>query len=185
MGAGKTTVGRKLAGLLQCKFIDTDRALEKRTGVSVSHIFEIEGENGFREREAKLLAQIVRNQDRNQNQNQNQNQNHNPPAAAAVIATGGGIILRERNRQVMRQSGTVVYLRATPDLLWSRLKDCHTRPLLIQSGPDAKNTIAQLLEERGPLYAAAADLIVDARAESAGKMAREIHALLQTDDAAR
>ena len=166
MGAGKTTVGRKLAGLLGCDFIDTDHALEEKTGVSVSHIFEVEGEQGFRARESRLLAEIGR-----------AGHAGTGAGAGAVVATGGGIILKESNRKVMRKSGTVVYLRATPELLWARLKDCHSRPLLSASEP--RNTIAELLEARGPLYTAEADFIVDARAESAVKMAAKIQALLQ------
>lgn len=160
MGAGKTTVGRKLARLAHCDFIDTDHALEKRTGVSVGHIFEVEGEQGFREREARLLAEIGR-----------------AGNGGVVIATGGGIILRESNRRVMRKSGTVVYLRASPELLWERLKDCQSRPLL--SASDPRSTITQLLEARGPLYAAEADFTVEAGAESATSMAAKIHALLR------
>ena len=165
MGAGKTTVGRKLARLLRCDFIDTDHALEERTGVSVSHIFEIEGERGFREREAKLLAEVSMRE----------------RAAGAVIATGGGVVLTESNRRVMRRSGTVVYLRASAELLWERLKGSQTRPLL--SAPDPKSKIAQLLEARAPLYTAQADFIVDvgadAGAESAVKLANKIDDLLR------
>lgn len=161
MGAGKTTVGRKLARLLECDFIDTDHALEQRTGVSVSHIFEIEGEQGFRARESRLLAEIGRAEN---------------PGGGAVVATGGGIILKESNRRVMQKSGTVVYLRASSELLWARLKNCQSRPLL--SASDPRNTIIQLLEARGPLYTAEANFTVDARAESAAKMAAKIHALL-------
>ena len=162
MGAGKTTVGRKLARLLRCDFIDTDQALEQRTGVSVSHIFEIEGEAGFREREARLLSEIGRTE---------------KESAGAVIATGGGVILKESNRRVMRKSGTVVYLCATPELLWERIQSGHSRPLL--STPDPRSTIAELLETRGPLYAAEADFIVHTHSESATQMAAKIHALLQ------
>lgn len=158
MGAGKTTVGRKLAGLLCYEFIDTDQALEARTGVSISHIFEIEGETGFREREAKVLAEVG-------------------AKTASVVSTGGGIVLRASNRTVMRNSGTVIYLRASAELLWSRLKDSHPRPLL--NVPDPKSKIAQLLEARAPLYTAEADFVVDVCATSTAKIAREIHALLR------
>ncbi len=170
MGAGKTTVGRKLARLLHCDFIDTDHALEERTGVSVSHIFEVEGEQGFREREARLLAEI--------------GEAGGGGGSGAVVATGGGVILSESNRRVMR-GGTVVYLRASPELLWERLKDCQNRPLL--SAPDPRSTITRLLEARGPLYAAEADFTVaiEARAESATGMAAKIHALLREHDAKR
>ena len=167
MGAGKTTAGRKLARLLCCEFIDTDHALEKRTGVSINHIFEVEGEHGFRERETKLLAEIAQNRN-----------------AGAVVSTGGGIILRESNRAMMRKSGTVVYLRASPELLWSRLKGSkkggQARPLL--NAPEPKSVIEQLLHERDPLYTAEADFIVDVRAESPDRMANRICTLLQKDE---
>ena len=160
MGAGKTTVGRKLARLLSCDFIDTDHALEKRTGVSVSHIFELEGEHGFRERESRVLAEISQIQN-----------------GGAVVATGGGIILREGNRRVMHKTGTVVYLRATPELLWQRLnKNCQSRPLL--NAPEPQTALTQLLEARAPLYAAEADITVDACAEHAVKIATKIQVLL-------
>lgn len=163
MGSGKTTSGRKLANLLQYDFIDTDQALEERTGVSVTHIFEIEGESGFREREAKLLADLCKDAQ--------------PTARGVVIATGGGIILREDNCALMRESGTVIYLRASKQLLWARLKDARNRPLL--NTPDPKGTVEQLLETRDPLYIEEADLIVDIDNESSNKTANKIHALLQ------
>jgi len=164
MGAGKTTVGRRLAKLLGCGFIDTDQALEARTGVSVSYIFEIEGEAGFREREAQLLAEVS---------------GGGGNAGGAVIATGGGIILRAENRRVMRARGRVVYLRAPLQLLRTRLQNCATRPLL--SAPDWPSKIAQLLAERGPLYAAEADYIVDVGDEPAMRMATRIHDLLRDE----
>lgn len=160
MGAGKTTVGRRLAKLLNCAFIDTDQALEARTGVSVSYIFEIEGETGFRAREAQMLAEVS-------------------GGGGAVIATGGGIILRAENRRVMRERGRVIYLRASLQLLRARLQNCATRPLL--SAPDWPSKIAQLLAERGPLYAAEADHIVDVGDEPAMRMATRIHDLLRDE----
>lgn len=165
MGAGKTTVGRRLARLLSRQFIDTDQALEERTGVSVSHIFEIEGERGFREREARLLAEVSRAPDRG--------------GRGAVIATGGGIVLRESNRRLMRR-GLVVYLRASLELLCERLQGCQTRPLL--SAPDPKSKIAQLLEERDPLYTADARLIVDVGGGPAAATANRIYDLLQRNE---
>ncbi len=169
MGAGKTTIGRQLADLLHYPFIDTDHALEKRTGVSISHIFEIEGEHGFREREAKLLAEL----------GDPRHEQSRQPSGGAVIATGGGIILRESNRQVMRKSGKVIYLRASAQLLWSRLQGNRARPLL--NAPDPQSKITELLEARGPLYTAEADFIVDVGAEPASKMARRLQTLLQPD----
>ncbi|MGR3983786.1 MAG: shikimate kinase [Gammaproteobacteria bacterium] len=158
MAAGKSTVGRKLARLLCRKFIDTDAVIEQKTGVSISHIFEIEGESGFRKREARLLAESAEN-------------------GGAVIATGGGVILREDNRELMRATGTVVYLRAAEALLLGRLKHAYTERPLLQG--DSESVIARLLAERGPVYAAEADITVDVRATSPLGTARRIHELLQ------
>ena len=130
MGAGKTTVGRALAQKLQLAFADTDKVLVERTGVPVATIFEIEGEAGFRRREAAVLAELSEGDDR-------------------VIATGGGAILAAGNREVMRASGTVVYLRARVDYLWERTRHDGSRPLLATADPRA--TLARLLEERDPL----------------------------------
>ena len=157
MGAGKTTVGRKLAKLLLLDFIDIDQLVEQRTGVSISHIFEIEGESGFRDRESKLLAEIS-------------------DGRQAVISTGGGIILRPENRLVMRKHGQVVYLRASLKILWQRLRNCQTRPLLQQLDPKAKLT--QLMLERDPLYVDEADIIVEVGSDSASKTARKIYPLI-------
>ena len=161
MAAGKSTVGRNLARLLRREFIDIDAAIEEKTGVTVSHIFEIEGEPGFRKREAKLLAEVA---DAN--------------GGGAVVATGGGIVLREDNRELMRASGAVVYLRAARELLLERLKRARAdaRPLLQD---DPEGVITRLLAERGPIYAAAADITVDVRAATPLGTARKIAAELQ------
>lgn len=183
MGAGKTTVGRSLARLRCCDFIDTDEALEKRTGVSVSHIFEIEGEHGFREREAKLLAEIGRGANSHMPNRMTDDMNEDMTCGmngGAVVATGGGIILRKSNCRVMRKSGRVIYLRATVELLSERLKDCQSRPLLKVVPPE--NTITQLLEIRAPLYTAEADLMVESNAGTATAMAIQIHNLLRDYD---
>ena len=160
MGAGKTTIGRKLSKLLHLDFIDTDQLLEQRTGVSVSHIFEIEGESGFRDRESRLLVEI----------------SSGPPA---VISTGGGIILRPDNRRIIRKHGTVIYLRATLNVLWKRLKNCQSRPLLQTANPKAR--LSQLLLERDLLYADEADIIVDIGSGSATRTTRQIHQLITSN----
>lgn len=165
MGSGKTTTGRHLASFLQYQFVDTDQALEKRTGVSIQHIFEIEGEACFRNREAKVLVDIC--------------ENSKDAYRGTVVSTGGGIVLCKSNRLVMRESGTIIYLRATLEALWHRLQSNRTRPLL--NGPDPKNTIAQLLAERELLYSTDADYIVDICSESSANTARKIHTLL-TDE---
>lgn len=157
MGAGKTTIGRKLAQSLLLDFIDTDQFIEQRTGVSISHIFEVEGEIGFRKRESKLLAEIS-------------------TGHQAVIATGGGIILRLENRRVMRKHGQVVYLRTPLNILWNRLRDCNSRPLLQHPDPQAK--LEQLMRERDPLYADEADIIIEVNSDSANKTATKAYQLL-------
>lgn len=175
MGVGKTTTGRTLAALLQAPFVDTDQALEQRTGVSVQHIFEVEGEAGFRKREAKLLTELCAG---NPPQNgDGDDGDDDDDRGGAVIATGGGIILCQRNRQLMRDRGTVIYLRASLELLWTRLQSCRQRPLL--KVPHPQRTLTRLFAERDPLYAAAAELTVEVHAESSAQTASKIHALLQ------
>src|SRR5690242_17456114 len=103
MGAGKTTLGKALARRLQREFVDTDKVLVERTGVTVATIFEIEGEESFRRRESAVIAELARRE-------------------GLVVATGGGAILSAENRRVMRDNGTVVYLRAKIDSLWERTR---------------------------------------------------------------
>ena len=161
MGAGKTTVGRRLATILGRDFVDLDQALEERTGVSIAHIFEVEGEKGFRNRETAMLREASQIGDN-------------------VISTGGGVVMREENRNVMAQSGQVIYLRASFELLWHRLKDCQKRPLLQTENPAQK--IKDLLAERDSVYAEAANIIVDVNSESSKKMARKIETLLRKNE---
>jgi len=116
MGAGKTTLGRALAQRTGLDFVDTDRVLVERTGVPVTTIFEIEGEDGFRRRESGVLAELAVRQ-------------------GCVVATGGGAVLAEENRRVMRASGTVIYLRARVESLWERTRHDTTRPLLATPVP--------------------------------------------------
>ncbi|NKB62593.1 MAG: AAA family ATPase [Gammaproteobacteria bacterium] len=157
MGAGKTTVGRKLSNLMERDFLDTDQMMETRTGVAISYIFEVEGESGFRDRESALLKEVSE-------------------LSGKVISTGGGIVLREENRLMMRESGLVIYLRASLGLLWSRLRGCRKRPLLQSDNP--KEKIRMLIEERDGMYKEAADIVVDANSESAAKMAKKIQQML-------
>ncbi len=153
MGAGKTTVGRILARSLHCDFVDTDRLLEERTGVSVGHIFEIEGEAGFRDRECKLLKEVSQFRE-------------------TVIATGGGIVLRKKNRQILCKGGPVIYLQACLGILLRRLRHSQTRPLL-QSG-DPKAVLEKLMHERDPLYRQVADLVVRVSSDSSQRTAARI-----------
>jgi shikimate kinase len=157
MGAGKTTLGRALAQRLRMRFVDTDKVLVDRTGVPVATVFEIEGEAGFRRRESAILAELSEGDD-------------------CVVATGGGAVLAEENRRVMRQHGTVVYLRARIESLWERTRHDTTRPLLATPNPRA--TLARLLEERDPLYRDAAHVIVETGSQSAATVVNRVVAAL-------
>jgi shikimate kinase len=161
-GAGKTTLGRTLAQRLRMRFVDTDRIMVDRTGVPVTTIFEIEGEEGFRKRESAALAEVAQ-------------------ADSQVVATGGGSILACENRELMRQRGTVIYLRAQVESLWERTRHDTSRPLL--KTPDPRATLTALLEKRDPLYREAAHLIVDTGAQSAATLVNRVLAALRQNAA--
>jgi len=137
MGAGKSTVGRQLAKSLGRDFFDSDKEIEKRTGVSISWIFEMEGEAGFRAREQKVIDDLTQLKD-------------------IVLATGGGAVLSEDNRRALRSRGNVVYLSASAEQLFRRTSKDKTRPLLQTEDP--KKQITALLAERDPLYQNVADI---------------------------
>ena len=140
MGAGKSSIGRRLAGRLGLRFVDADRAIEEATGASVPVIFECEGEAGFRARERALLADLCAGRDQ-------------------LIATGGGAVLEAANREALRQRGFVVYLRVGIEQQLRRLARDTVRPLL--AGPDRRERLQQLAAQRGPLYEEIADLTFD------------------------
>ena len=157
MGAGKSTIGKALARHLGREFVDSDRVLAERTGVAVATIFEIEGEGGFRRREAMVIAELAKGEDR-------------------VVATGGGSILAAENRHAMRESGTVVYLRARVESLWERTRHDTSRPLLATPDPRAK--LQALLAEREPLYREAAHVTVDTGSQGTQTVVKRILAAL-------
>jgi shikimate kinase len=141
MGAGKTTIGTALAKQIGKTFVDSDHVLEERTGVSVATIFEVEGEAQFRDREAAVLREFVQSQN-------------------IVLSTGGGAVLREENRSVLRSIGTVVYLHAPPEVSYQRIRRSRDRPLLKTTDPLAR--LKALYEERHPLYNETAHIVIDA-----------------------
>jgi shikimate kinase len=157
MGAGKTTLGKALAQKTGQAFVDTDRLLVERTGVPVATIFEFEGEEGFRRRESAILAEVA-------------------ARSGCVVATGGGAVLAAENRELMRRSGTVVYLRARLEHLWERTRHDSTRPLL--ATPDPKGTLAALLAQRDPLYRQAAHIVIDTGSQSAASLVNRVLAAL-------
>ncbi len=163
MGAGKTSVGRLLAKRLGKKFYDCDHEIERRTGVKIPVIFEIEGEAGFRVREATVVRELSALDD-------------------IVLATGGGAVLREDNRRVLSAGGTVVYLRASLDDLWQRTRHDRNRPLLRIPGPRAK--LEELFEQRDPLYREIAAVIIDTGNQSLGNLATRLEQRLRDRQAA-
>ena len=139
MGAGKSTVGVRLARRLDRAFIDADRELEERFGVSVPTIFELEGEAGFRRRESMLLDELTLR-------------------SGLVLVTGGGAVLSEANRQMLHARGRVIYLQASASDLWQRLRRDRNRPLLRTANP--RERIQKLTADREPLYHAVAHHVV-------------------------
>ena len=137
MGAGKSTVGKVLAKKLGRRFLDADHVIEERCGVKIPVIFEMEGEEGFRKREAQAIREITAEQD-------------------VILATGGGAILSPENRQALSEHGTVIYLHANPIELWHRTKG---RPLL--KNGDAKRILENLYSIRDPLYREIADYVIE------------------------
>jgi shikimate kinase len=140
MGAGKTTIGRSLAKRLDLDFIDSDREIEARTGVSIPTVFEIEGEEGFRKREAQVIEDLAQR-------------------TGQVVATGGGVVLRPENRHNMRESGFVVYLNVPPYTLWERTRYDKNRPLLQVEDPLLR--LKELYAQRDPFYREVANLVID------------------------
>lgn len=140
MGSGKTTIGRQLAKQLHRDFFDSDHEIENKTGANIPLIFELEGEEGFRKRETAMLDCLTLKNN-------------------IVLATGGGAILADQNREMLSQRGKIIYLSATLDQLWERTRLDKNRPLLQTDNP--RERIASLLEQRDPLYRELADFIID------------------------
>jgi len=150
MGSGKTTVGRRLAVELNLSFFDSDHEIIDKTGVSIEHIFDIEGEEGFRNRESQILSELYQK-------------------SGAIIATGGGIVLRPENRAIMQQSGVVVYLTSSIEQLLSRTSKSKNRPILEKS-LDREKTFRDILSEREVFYQQVATFEVD----TTGKQLHEV-----------
>lgn len=140
MGAGKSSVGKRLARHLHRKFYDCDKILEERTGVAISTIFDLEGEVGFRQRETKILEELVRLNN-------------------AVIATGGGVVLRDANIKLIKTHGVAIYLRASVQSQLKRTRHDKKRPLL--QTRDRHATLEKLAKQRNPIYDKMADIIIN------------------------
>lgn len=152
-GAGKSTVGKALAQQLGLTFVDADQALVEHTGAPISTIFELEGEAGFRQREAQIITQLCQRD-------------------GILLATGGGAVLLEENRRRLAATGVVIYLHASLDHLWHRTRHDSRRPLLQADNP--RDVLKALLETRDPLYRQVANLVVETGRQSIGKLVRQI-----------
>lgn len=158
MGAGKSTIGRNLARQLGKEFYDSDRVIEQRTGVDIATIFEIEGEQGFRDREEQVISDLCRMDN-------------------IVLATGGGSILREVNRNNMKKYGHVIYLCTTAEMLYSRIRYDKSRPLMQTKSP--LDTLKKLLKDREPFYMEVADTVITTGKQKATSIVKRVEEALQ------
>ena len=152
-GAGKTTIGRRLARELGVPFHDSDHEIERRLGVPIREYFARHGEAAFRDVEHAVITELAR-------------------ACSGVLATGGGSVLREANRAALRAAGTVVYLHATPESLHQRLRHDLSRPLLQVADPLQR--LCELFRQRDGFYRSSAHLVLDT---GHGRIGRSVHEL--------
>ena len=152
-GAGKSTLGRQLARRLGKRFYDADHELERRLGVPIPTIFEIEGEAGFRDREEVTLVDLT-------------------ALEGIVLSTGGGVVLRPANRERLKTNGTVLYLHAEAATLWERVRHARHRPLLQTADPLAR--LAELYAQRDALYREVADHVIESEREEVLRFARTL-----------
>jgi len=153
MGSGKSTIGNIIARRLHREFEDSDHFIEERTGVDIARIFDVEGEQGFRDRESNALKELLGENGR-------------------VIATGGGSILREENRQLLKQKDYIIFLDTSVNQQMHRLRRDKKRPLLQTDNP--RERLEALLAERRPIYLDLADLTVKTDKRVARRLATDI-----------
>lgn len=154
MGCGKSSVGYRLSYALRQTLIDTDKLIEKKQKMTISEIFETEGEAAFRQMETDCIRYLIENADKQ------------------IISTGGGLPMREENHALLKELGTVYYLKVTKEAVYERLKGDTTRPLLQGENPEAK--IEELLTKRAPIYEACADYVIEVSDKSFEEIIREI-----------
>ena len=160
MGAGKSTVGRLLAEKLRYSFVDSDHEIEARTGATIPMIFDIEGETGFRTREATMIDELSERSE-------------------VVLATGGGVVETESNRQHLRTRGFVVYLKSPVESLIQRTKHDRNRPLLQTENP--AQVLRDLMKRREPWYIEMADLIIETQQVPVHRVVKQIIDCLESE----
>ena len=160
MGAGKTTIGRLLAQALELEFLDSDQEIEERTGADIPWIFDVEGEDGFRDRESKVIEELTQRD-------------------GILLATGGGAVLRPENREALAGRGTVIYLHASLAQQVARTARDRQRPLLQVEDPEAR--LRELMAQRDPLYREIADHVVETDGHPARTVAHNLARVLQRD----
>ena len=163
MGSWKSTVSKLLASKLQCELIDIDRDIQHFTGLSISGIFELYGERGFRDMESKYFEEISKEPNR-------------------IISTGGGIVLSKNNREILKSSGTTFYLKASAESLSQRIKNYINRPLLNQgSDISIKNQLSVLLHEREQHYLSSSKHIIETDQSNPQYIAQAIAAIINDE----
>ena len=154
MGSGKTTIGRRLSERLSLDFFDSDHEIVNTTGVSIDHIFDIEGEKGFRARESDVLKKLCN-------------------MANIVLATGGGAVILEENRELMKKASSIIYLSSSVDQILRRTAKSKTRPLLENSN-NRRKTITDIVEARDPLYREVSSHIIDTNGKKLNEVIDDI-----------
>lgn len=154
MGCGKSTVGKRLSFRLKKAFLDTDKQIELKQKCTINEIFDKQGEQYFRNLETEYLKSLLQEK------------------SEYIIAVGGGLPLREENRELLKQLGTVIYLKAEPETIYQRLKNDTTRPLLRSDNPREK--IQNMIETRHPVYMSCADEIIEVDGKKYSQILREI-----------
>lgn len=156
MGCGKTSVGIKLSYRLQQTFLDTDKQIERKAGKSISEIFAEDGENAFRQMETECLQELLTKNDEEKQ----------------ILSVGGGTPVREENRELLKRLGTVIYLKATPGVVYERLRGDTTRPLLRTENPKVR--IEEMMAAREGAYLAASDVVFTVDGKSPEEIVEEI-----------
>lgn len=180
MGCGKSTIGRRLAKILDMPFIDTDAWIEEKEGVTISEIFAAQGENSFRDMETKCLKTLIEESDSEPDSVKDNDEGISEEVngrKGSVISVGGGLPVREENQKLLRQLGQVFYLKAMPDTIFERIKGDTTRPLLQTENPLQK--IKEMMLFRETKYQAAAQKVIVVDEKSIDQIVDEIIKLWQ------